>query len=85
MENNKDDYEELIKELYEYAAFLMIREKKDTYQTIDILIAQGVDEKSASIIVTNVKQQIDKIKRDKANNNILYGALWLLGGVFLLL
>ncbi len=48
--DNKEDEQEAVNQIYEYAANLMIHEKKSTLETKNELIAQGLDEKAASLI-----------------------------------
>ena len=42
---------------------------------------EGIDEESASIIVDSLETQINKIRKEQANKDMLYGALWCVGGI----
>lgn len=65
----------------EYAANLLVKEKKSATETKNALIAQGLDEESASVVVSNLEQQIKDAKKERANKDMLYGALWCIGGI----
>jgi hypothetical protein len=45
-----------------------------------ILVDDGLDEASALAVVTNLDNQITKAKKERANKDMLYGALWCIGG-----
>ena len=55
---------------------LIINEKKDSQETKIILKEQGLDEESASIVEANLEE------KQKAKKDMLYGALWCIGGIF---
>jgi hypothetical protein len=70
-----------VQELYAYAAELMVTEKKSPLETQHLLIEQGLDNETAAVIVSNLESEIKAAKRKQANNDMLYGALWAIGGV----
>lgn len=70
-----------INQIYDNAADLLINQKKSAHETKNILISQGVDEHSASTIVANLEQEIDAAKKTGAQKDMLYGALWCIGGI----
>lgn len=45
------------------------------------MLEQGLDEESASIVVSNLEQQIEDAKKERSNKDMLYGALWCIGGI----
>ena len=47
------------------------------------LVNQGLSVEGATTIVSNLKQQEQESKKDVANKELGYGALWTLGGVVL--
>lgn len=47
----------------------------------DALIAQGLIEKTATTIVDNLEQQINDAKKSRAQKDMLYSALWCVGGI----
>lgn len=73
--------EKAVTQIYEYAANLMVNENKNALETKNELINQGLDEESASIVVNNLQQQIKSVKKQNARNDMLYGALWAIGGL----
>lgn len=81
MENQNINQQQAVNAIYEYAANLMLNEDKNTYEVKMALIEQGLNEESASIVVTNLEQQIEDAKKDNAKKDMLYGALWCIGGL----
>ena len=74
MEKENDNQQEAVNQIYEYAANLLINQKKSLTETKNVLIAQGLDEESASVVVSNLEQQIKDAKKEGANKDMLYGA-----------
>jgi ornithine cyclodeaminase/alanine dehydrogenase-like protein (mu-crystallin family) len=83
MESNQPTTQEAANQVYNYAANLMVNQKKETYEVRDLLIAKGLDEKTATTIVDNLEQQISDAKKSRAKKDMLYGALWCVGGTVL--
>jgi hypothetical protein len=75
MEENQNDQQETADEVYEYAATLMVKQKKSPDEVRRLLIEQGLEEEIADIVVNNLEQQVNDAKRSKANKDMLYGAL----------
>ena len=80
MENQNDEHQETVNQIYKYAANLMLKDKKSSTETMNILIGNGLDKESASTVVYNLEQQIDTAKKESANKDMLFGALWCIGG-----
>jgi hypothetical protein len=80
MENNQINQQEVDK-IYNHAANLLLNEKKSETQVKQILIAEGIDQEGANFIVQNLSNQINAAKKEKANKDMLYGALWCIGGI----
>ena len=78
---NENEQQMLADQVYEHAANLMIDQKKNRQETQQALIEYGLDEESASIVVSNLEMQIEEAKKKRANNDMLYGAMWCIGGV----
>jgi predicted CopG family antitoxin len=85
LENNDSDNQKVADQIYEYAANLLVKEKKSRSEVIDALIDQGIDEEISTIIVENLGDEIDKLKKEGAQKDMLYGALWCVGGFILTL
>ncbi len=80
MDNQVTD-QNTVNEIYDYAANLMVNEGKNAEETRQALIEYGVSQEGASIVVTNLKQQIKEEKRKGASKDMLYGVLWAIGGL----
>ena len=80
MENLSNEQQKAVNEIYDYAANLMVNEKKSSEETKKALIRKGLGEEVASVVVSNLEQQIDKAQKTRANKDMLYGALWCIGG-----
>lgn len=77
MENQDLEVQELVNKIYEYAADLMFEQKVSPSETKEILIEQGLAPEDADIVISNLQAQM----RGVANKNMLYGALWCIGGL----
>ena len=81
METNQAEQQEAINQIYNYAANLLVTQKKNNYEVKQALIEKGLDENSADIVVENLNNQIATAKKERANKDMLYGALWCVGGI----
>lgn len=68
-------------QIYAFAADQMVRQQKNNYQVKMALIEQGLSEANAAIVVENLEMQIEQARKNKANKDMLYGALWAVGGI----
>ncbi len=80
MENNQDQ-QQIVDEIYNTAAHMLVEEKRSSAETREALVAMGLDEQSAATVVFNLTEEIDKQTKSKANKDMLYGALWCVGGI----
>ncbi len=71
--------EEVVQGVYEHAANLMM-EGKSRREIVDDLMEKGLDEQSASAVVTNLKQMRKEAGVGQGRKNMLFGALWCIGG-----
>ncbi len=83
MEHGELEQQEMVNKIYDYAANLFVNEKKTSFEVTKILIDEGLDEKYASIVVGNIETQIKEDRKEQANKDMLYGALWCVGGIVL--
>jgi len=67
---------EAIQAVYQYAAGLM-KKGASPSEVKSKLIAKGLDSASASIVVKNLSAARSRV----ATKNMLYGALWCIGGI----
>jgi hypothetical protein len=77
MENQ--NAQEVATELYDHAANLLVNGKSSS-QVKEALIEKGLSEAGAVTIVSDLENQIKAAKKDQANKDMLYGALWCIGG-----
>ncbi|MEL6694991.1 MAG: hypothetical protein AAFU33_18380 [Bacteroidota bacterium] len=80
MENDQMTDQAAVQQVYEYAAHLMVEEGKDAYQVKQALIEQGLGNESAGIVVANLEDQIRVAKKESGQKDMIYGALWCVGG-----
>lgn len=73
--------EEVIKSIYKHAAHLLHNENKLDVEVIDELVRMGLDHEAASMVVANVQNSIASAKKQRAHKDILFGALWCVGGI----
>ena len=85
METNENELQQVVDKLYSHAANLLVNENKPNYEVVKELMEMGVDEESANTIVVNLEEQIAKEQKSSAKRDMLYGALWCLGGTVLTL
>jgi len=71
--NNLDD-------VYQAAANFLIQDKLNRSESIDGLIALGVDSASATTVVDEMIAHIQAQRKEKAQKDMLYGGLWAVGG-----
>ncbi|WP_298153649.1 hypothetical protein [Flavobacterium sp.] len=72
-------------QIHSYAANLMFHQDKNNYEVKMALIQQGLDEDSAQIVIENIESQVAAARVTRANKDMLYGGLWLVGGTVLTL
>lgn len=80
MENPTENHQEVVDQIYQYAANMMANQQKNAYEVKTALMAQGLNEEAATIVVENVEKQIKSAQKSKANKDMIYGALWCIGG-----
>lgn len=72
--------QQAVNEIYSYAANLLFNEKKNSMAVRKALVEKGFSEDGAFTIVKNLEDEAKKAKRQGANKDMLYGALWCVGG-----
>lgn len=80
MENNNVDYSWG----FNYAADQIVNKKTDDELVKKELIAKGFQEEDADKIIYNIHFQVEseiEERKHKAKNNMIYGALWCIGGI----
>ncbi len=84
MEETQVDQETFIKQMYGYASLLYGR-GMNYYQVKTALMERGLDETNATHIVDSFEVQMGDANKNKAQKDMLYGALWCVGGIVLTL
>jgi hypothetical protein len=79
--NNNNSDQEIFNQTYSYAAHLLVNEKKTPEAVKTSLQEKGLDEAAATTIVDTLESQIQAAKKEGANKDMLYGALWCVGGI----
>ena len=67
--------------VYQYAADLLMHQNKNEEEVRQDLIAKGIDSETAGSIVENLQLQVHKVKNESANKDMLWGAVWCIGGI----
>ena len=81
MEYQQQETQDLVNKIYEYAADLMFEQEISPSETKRILIEQGLEPEDADIVISNLQTQMRQANRSVAKKNMIYGALWCLGGL----
>lgn len=82
-EPTEQEIQDFVNRVYEYAVDLYTNQDYSWGQVRTELINQGLTEADATTVVENLKEQEHEAKKDAANKELGYGALWAIGGVAL--
>ncbi|MEO7311257.1 MAG: hypothetical protein ABIX01_12720 [Chitinophagaceae bacterium] len=80
MQENAVTEQQSVDRVYNFAANELVHQKRTSEDVIEMLVGQGLDNKSATLVVTNLQEQIKEAKKKRARKDMLYGALWCIGG-----
>lgn len=83
METTNPESQDAVNQLYNYAANLLVHQDKSAYETKAALIEKGLSLENAAFIVDRLEEQIEQARNEKAKKDMLYGALWFIGGIAL--
>jgi hypothetical protein len=72
--------QEVVNQLYNHAANLLVNQNKTADEVKAALVEKGLSEDAAYTIVSNLEDEIYKAKKDRATKDMIYGALWCVGG-----
>ena len=78
---NNDYSEEQITQFYLQAEDLLYFKKKSNDETIAAIVDSGIDEEGAITIINNLEREFTVERKKRAEKDILYGALWCVGGL----
>ena len=71
--------EQAVQQIYKHAATL-VRAGKSRVQVHSDLMSIGLDDASATVVTDNLFAMRAKALREAGQKNMLYGALWFIGG-----
>jgi hypothetical protein len=66
-----------------YAADMLFSQGKNSYEVVQALVSFGIAEEDANGIVEDLEAEVVSARRSKAQKDMLYGALWCIGGIVL--
>ena len=83
MEEQREEIEqqELINRIYAFTADMLFNQKKSPQESKTVLIEKGLRPEDADVVITNLQNQYRQEKQEAGNKNMLYGALWCIGGL----
>ena len=80
MENQNGTSQAAVNEFYNFAANLLVNEKKNARDVQNALVGKGLSESAAFTIVYNLEVEIKNAKKGSGKKDMIYGALWCMGG-----
>jgi hypothetical protein len=83
METAPPVQQESLDHMNAYAADLLVNKTRTAEDVIELLKEKGLSHETASGIVFDLQDQINSAKKSAANKDMLYGALWCVGGLIL--
>jgi hypothetical protein len=85
METPTQEQQAAVNDIYNYAANLFITHKKSYGEVVEALVTQGAEREFATTIASQLEEQMNAAKKSRAQKDMLYGALWCIGGTVLTL
>ena len=80
-QREKIDQQEIVNQIYGFTADMLYNQKKSIEETKAALIENGLRAEEADVVIANLQNQYKQEKRAAGNKNMLYGALWCVGGL----
>jgi hypothetical protein len=71
--------------LYQHAAELIINQKMTATEVASSLVAKGATPEDAERIAWEMDEEVIRLRQARAKKDVLYGALWCVGGTGLTL
>lgn len=75
------DQQEIVNQIYGFTADMLYNQKKSVEETKAALIGNGLKPEDADVVISNLQNQYKQEKKEAGNKNMLYGALWCIGGL----
>lgn len=82
-QREKMDQQEIVNQIYGFTADMLYNQKKSVEETKAALIENGLRAEDADVVIANLQNQYKQEKREAGNKNMLYGALWCVGGLLI--
>lgn len=79
MASPQPSQEEIVQAIYQYGAEL-VKAGNSPQQVESKLMEKGLDKASASVVVNNLFSMRSKAVKEAGKKNMLFGALWCIGG-----
>lgn len=76
-EPTEEEIQQFVNSVYEYAIEKHLEDKKSLAQVKQLLMCRGLDAEAADTVIENIRE----MKRKYAKKDMLYGFLWLVGGI----
>jgi len=80
MSDEEASQEQIVQEVYALAAEQMTG-GSSPQQIQSMLVEKGLDQESAATVVANLTRMRSEAIREAGKKNMLYGALWCIGGI----
>src|SRR5688572_4909579 len=80
MDNQQGSANTAVNEYYDFAANLLVNDKKTSKDVQIALVGKGLSESAAYTIVHNLEVEIKNAKKESGRKDMIYGALWCIGG-----
>lgn len=80
-QREKMDQQEIVNQIYGFTVDMLYNQKKSVEETKAALIENGLRAEDADVVIANLQNQYKQEKREAGNKNMLYGALWCVGGL----
>jgi hypothetical protein len=85
MELSENEVQEIQQKIYQFIVNALVNEKKANYEVVKELVEMGISETTANEIVDEIEFQIQTEKVKRGKRDMLFGALWCIGGTLLTL
>lgn len=69
-----------VQELYTLTADLLVHEDKEAEEVKSILVEKGLSDVAAYTILQDVQHNLSRAKKEDARKDMVFGALWCIGG-----
>ena len=76
----QQEHREFVGKMSALAIRLHMQEKRNALEVEQLLIKNGLDEPTARKIMYNIKIEMEKVRKAGGRKDMIYGALWCIGG-----